>query len=42
VLSCYDRMVITETLPGMCYVDAHDSPHLSYWPENVCEERLIL
>jgi hypothetical protein len=26
----------------MCYADAHDSPHLSYWPENVCEERLIL
>jgi hypothetical protein len=21
VLSCYDRVVITETLPGVCYAD---------------------
>ena len=35
VLSCYDRIVITGTLPGVCYADGHDElsvrarhPHL--------------
>jgi len=33
--------VIAWNLQLKCFI-SHDSPHFSDWPENVCEQRLVL